>query len=127
MRTSLMLDPQFVAALDALDVGVFDGGGPTHATEPPLRTLLVMPPLTPMRAARYGISGMTSQRNGFISVWAASWLLLATCLSVSVAGFAYHNELSDLLARWEDSRPVVAPAPQTTMPTALPTIEIASR
>jgi hypothetical protein len=42
--------------------------------------------------------------SGFISAWAASWIILAMFLGAAAAGFTFHIQLSRLVVQWEDQR-----------------------
>jgi hypothetical protein len=97
--------PEFIAALDALDDGVYADGVAIDANEPPpLGALLVMPGATTAtwRERQGAIQDrMRREAVGIMSMWTALWVVMGTLLSASAAGFVYHAELSDMIGRWE--------------------------
>ena len=130
MKTAPTFDPRFLEALEALDQGVFCGEHePALSPErPPLTAMLVMPcPPRQSPRDRRGTLKLRVRKDavGVMSAWAASWMVLATCLSASAAGFAFHVELSDMIGRWEQQRVIRPQAPDPGMLTAVNTIEIA--
>lgn len=102
---SLADDPGFLAALDDLDRGVFGFIADTRkmVPRPPLIAQLVVP------GARVGRHGprtsarrvpVAARRTG-ISVWAASWIILAALTGASAAGLVFHAQLSQIMLKWE--------------------------
>ena len=128
MDIASTLDPDFLAALDDLDRGVFSGPGVAadEGERPPLTAMLVMPcpPRLAGRAPRAALK-LRVRRGavGVMTAWAASWMVLVACLSASAAGFAFHVELSDMIGRWEH-RLAAPEAPGPNLLTAVNTIEI---
>ena len=101
---SLADDPGFLAALDDLDRGVF--GFLTDARKvvhrPPLIKQLVVPGARANdRIQKRNRSVSDARRRTGISVWAASWIILAALTGASAAGLMFHSQLSEIMLRWE--------------------------
>lgn len=87
-------DPGFLNALEDLDRGVYGFVADLSVSipRPPLITQLVVP-----QAAK------ASRPSVGVSVWAASWIILAMLTGASAAGFAFHTRLSRVVEKWESA------------------------
>ena len=81
-------------ALEDLDRGVYGFVADLSVSipRPPLITQLVVP-----QAAK------ASRPSVGVSVWAASWIILAMLTGASAAGFAFHTRLSRVVEKWESA------------------------